>query len=194
MTLMSIATRTGDAGTTGLLYNRRVSKCHPRVEACGSVDELNAAIGLARASAEHDFVRSNLLTVQKELVDLMGEVATDLEDLERYKKDGFHLLTPTATARLDALVKEIESQNVSFKGWATPGATFHAAALDVARTTCRRAERRVCALQEAGLLRNAEIQIYLNRLSDALWLLARWVETRAGISATPTAASPETGQ
>jgi cob(I)alamin adenosyltransferase len=184
---MSIATRTGDAGTTGLLFNRRVSKCHPRVEACGSVDELNAAIGMARATAEHEFVRSNLFLVQKELVGLMGEMATDLEDLERYAKDGFQMLAPSSTARLDALVKEIEAQSVSFKGWATPGATLHAAALDVARTTCRRAERRVCALQEAGLLRNTEILIYLNRLSDALWLLARWVETRSEPSPAPAA-------
>ena len=184
---MSIATRTGDAGTTGLLFNRRVSKCHPRVEACGSVDELNAAIGMARATAEHEFVRSNLFLVQKELVGLMGEIATDLEDLERYAKDGFQMLAPSSTARLDVLVKDIEAQSVSFKGWATPGATLHAAALDVARTTCRRAERRVCALQEAGLLRNSEILIYLNRLSDALWLLARWVETHCDSGKTPAA-------
>ncbi len=176
---MSIATKTGDAGTTGLLYNRRVSKCHPRVEACGSVDELNAAIGLARATTDEKFVTENLLAVQKDLVNLMGEIATDLEDLSRYHKDGFQPITPEATVKLDAIVREIEGQNVSFKGWATPGATMHAAALEVARTTCRRAERRVCALQEAGLLRNGEILIYLNRLSDALWLLARWAETRA---------------
>jgi cob(I)alamin adenosyltransferase len=84
------------------------------------------------------------------------------------------------TTKIDALVKEIESQDVSFKGWATPGATTHAAALDVARTTCRRAERRVSALREAGELDNDEIGVYLNRLSDALWLLARWVETQQG--------------
>ena len=86
------------------------------------------------------------------------------------------------TAKLDALVKEIEAQNVSFKGWATPGATKNSAALDLARTVCRRAERRVCALQEAGELKNAEIIIYLNRLSDLLWLFARWVETKADIA------------
>ena len=73
---MSIATRTGDAGMTGLMYNRRVSKCHPRVAAYGAVDELNAGLGMARASAGHDFVRDHVLTVQKELVILMGELAT----------------------------------------------------------------------------------------------------------------------
>ena len=175
---MSIATRTGDTGTTGLMYNRRVPKCHPRVEAGGSVDELNAAIGLARATAEQDFVRGHLRAVQNDLVLLMGELATLAEDLPRYVKDGFKLVTPQMTVKLDELVKLIESQNISFKGWATPGATVNAAALDVARTTCRRAERRACALQEAKQLENPEIIIYLNRLSDALWLLARWVETR----------------
>lgn len=174
---MSIATRTGDNGTTGLMYNRRVSKTHPRVEACGSVDELNAALGLARASAQHDFVRDNLFPVQKELVILMGEIGTEISDLERYKKDGFTFITPDMTARLDKLVKEIESQNVSFKGWATPGANVSSATLDVARTVCRRAERSICVLRESNELQNPEIGIYLNRLSDSLWLLARWVET-----------------
>ena len=77
----------------------------------------------------------------------------------------------------DKLVQEIEGQKVSFHGWATPGDSLSSAALDVARTTCRRAERRICALQETNQLQNPEIIIYLNRLSDALWLLARWVET-----------------
>ena len=174
---MSIATKTGDTGTTGLMYNRRVSKSHPRVEAYGSVDELNAAIGLARASASDGFVRDNLRAVQSDLVILMGELATLPEDLPRYVKDGYKLVTNALTARLDQLVQAIEAQNVSFKGWATPGATMNSAALDVARTTCRRAERRACALQEARQLENSEVIIYLNRLSDALWLLARWVET-----------------
>ena len=84
---MSIVTKTGDKGTTGLMYNRRVSKCHPRVEAYGCVDELNAAIGLARATAEHDLVRDNLLVIQKDLVILMGELATAVDDLPRYVAD-----------------------------------------------------------------------------------------------------------
>jgi cob(I)alamin adenosyltransferase len=175
---MSIATKTGDKGTTGLMYNRRVSKFHPRVEAYGCVDELNAAIGLARATGEHDFVRDNLLAIQKDLVILMGELATAVEDLPRYVKDGYSLVTPPMTAKLDALVREIEAQKVAFHGWATPGASVHSAALDMARTVCRRAERRVCALHEAGQLENAEIIIYLNRLADLLWLFARWVETK----------------
>jgi cob(I)alamin adenosyltransferase len=179
---VSIATRTGDGGTTALMYGRRVPKSHPRVETYGTVDELNAALGLARATAEHDFVRENLLAIQKDLVGLMGELCVQPEDLGRYVKDGYSLVTPGLTAKLDALVHEIEAQNISFKGWATPGATQSSAALDVARTVCRRGERRVCALKESGGLKNSEIVIYLNRLSDLLWLFARWVETKAGLA------------
>jgi cob(I)alamin adenosyltransferase len=176
---MSIATKTGDDGTTALIYGRRVPKAHPRVEAYGTLDELNAALGVARASAEHDFVRGNLLAIQKDLTVLMGEVGVATEDLPRYIKDGHSVVTPEMTAKLNALVRKIEAQNVSSKGWAIPGATPHSAALDLARTICRRAERRVCALRESGELRNAEIVIYLNRLGDLLWLFARWVETKA---------------
>lgn len=175
---MSIATKTGDSGSTGLMYNRRVSKTHPRVEAYGSIDELNAAIGMARASATHDFIRDNLLLIQQDLVILMGELATLTEDNARYEKDGFKHVTAEMTARLDVLVKEIEAQNVSFKHWATPGSSMNSAALDLARTTCRRGERRVCTLRESGDLPNAEILVFLNRLSDTLWLMARWVENQ----------------
>jgi cob(I)alamin adenosyltransferase len=173
---MSIATRTGDAGTTALMYNRRLSKCHPQVEAYGSVDELNSALGSVRSLVSCDFVRGNVLAVQRQLVTLMGELATAPEDLGRYVQGGFQIVTPSMTVLLDELVRDIESRKVSFKGWATPGETPLAAALDVARTTCRRAERRVCALKESQTV-NAEILIYLNRLSDVLWLMARWVET-----------------
>jgi cob(I)alamin adenosyltransferase len=177
---MSIVTKTGDSGTTGLMYGRRVPKTHPRVEACGAIDELNAALGMARATAAENFVGENLFWVQKSLVDLMGEVGVLAEDLPRYVKDGYSLVTPEMTAKLEKLVKEIESQNISFKGWATPGATENSAALDVARTVCRRAERRVCDLVESGELKNGQIVVFLNRLSDLLWLLGRWVETKSG--------------
>jgi len=173
---MSIATKTGDGGSTGLMYHRRVSKCHPRVEAYGAVDELNAALGLARASAPSPAQNSRLEGIQKDLVVLMGELATQAEDLPRYVKDGYAVVTGELTAKLDLVVREIEARKIAFKGWATPGANQAAATLDLARTACRRAERRVCALQEAGQLQNREIIIYLNRLSDVLWLMARQAE------------------
>ncbi len=176
---MSIVTRTGDSGSTGLMYNRRVPKSHARVEAYGTVDELNATLGVARAAATHDFVRPMLLAIQKDLVLVMGELATHPSDLARYLADGFQVTGPEFVTRLDQWVIQIEAQGISYKGWATPGATPEAAALDVARTTCRRAERRIHALHDAGEPPNPEILIFLNRLSDLLWLLARWVETHA---------------
>jgi len=176
---MSIVTKTGDSGTTALMFNRRVSKSHPRVEAGGSVDELNAALGLARASAEHPFVQEHLLAIQKDLVVLMGELATLVEDLPRLAPAGFCVVTSEHTAKLDQLVKELESQSIFPKDWVMPGNTVNSAALDFARTICRRAERQICVLHEARELRNPEIIVYLNRLSDTLWLLARWVEAKA---------------
>jgi cob(I)alamin adenosyltransferase len=173
---MSIVTKTGDQGSTSLMYNRRLSKSHPRVEAYGAVDELNAAIGLARAATNQAFVSDHLVPIQKGLVGLMGELATAVEDLPRYVKDGFPRVTPEMTVQLETAVKAIEAQNIAYHGWATPGASLTSAALDVARTVCRRAERRVCALQDSRQLENAEIIVYLNRLSDLLWLLARWSE------------------
>lgn len=174
---MSIATKTGDKGTTGLMYNRRVPKSHPRVEAYGCADELNAAIGMARAANSQDFVTAKLSAIQSDLVVLMGELATAVEDLPRYLKDGFKPVTAEMTAMLDEWVAEIEAGKITFSGWAKPGDSTASATLDLARTVCRRSERRVCSLHDAGQLQNAEIIVYLNRLADLLWLLARWVET-----------------
>ncbi len=174
---MSIVTKTGDTGMTALMYGRRVPKHHPRVEAYGAVDELNAALGLARATAVTDLVRDNLFRIQNELVVLMGELATAAEDLPRYLKDGFVQLTAEKTAKLEELIHQLEPK-ISLKDWAMPGGTLHGAALDSARVVCRRAERRACALQETGELGNAEIIIYLNRLGDLLWILARFVESK----------------
>ena len=112
---MSIVTKTGDDGTTALMYGRRVPKNHPRVEAYGTVDELNAALGLARATVREDFLRENLLAIQKDLVVLMGELAVLPEDLPRYVKDGYSVVAPAMTAKLDALVRDIEAQKVSLQ-------------------------------------------------------------------------------
>jgi len=160
------------------MYNRRVSKTDARVEAYGSVDELNATLGLARASTEEPFVQKNILTIQGHLVILMGELATLSGDLKRYREDGYEIVSTEMTASLESVVHKIESEKISFKGWATPGANMSSATLDVARTTCRRAERRVQHLRDTGDLENGEIAIYLNRLSDLLWLMARWVESK----------------
>ena len=175
---MSIVTRTGDDGTTGLMYNRRVSKSDPRVEAYGSIDELNAALGMARALSPQAFIQESILALQKDLVLVMGELATHPMDLERYQRDGFQVTGPAFIDRVEAIIRRVESEGVSYKGWATPGATPDSAALDVARTTCRRAERRVHVLATAGTPASEHVLVFLNRLSDLLWLLARWVETK----------------
>jgi len=179
---MSIATKTGDDGTTSLLFGRRVPKTDPRIEANGACDELNAAIGMARAFCADVAVTEPLLEVQKDLVVLMGEVATASEDRERYLKAGHVFLAAAAVERIGALIGHLEKHHqISFRHWATPGACRESALFDLARTVCRRAERALLVVAEAGFFVNPESVRYLNRLSDLLWLLARWVETRLGL-------------
>ena len=174
---MSIATKTGDAGDTSLMFGRRVPKTDARVDAYGCVDELNASLGVARVTATNPFLTEQIFAVQKELVVVMGELATSAEDLERYIKDGFELTSPAMTDRLTSVVDDLEKNKLGkFKGWAVPGKTLDSAALDVARTVCRRAERRVAALMTDAGKFNVEILRYLNRLSDVCWLLARYAE------------------
>ena len=160
------------------MYNRRVPKTHPRIEAYGTIDELNAALGVARAATREDFITSKLLHIQRQLIYVMGELATEKADLPRYVKDGFKTIKAEHAEELEGWIKEIEAQKISFQGWATPGATPEAAALDLARTIARRGERQVEGLIQLGTVENREIQIYLNRVSDLLWLMARWCETR----------------
>ena len=174
---MSIATRTGDQGKTSLMYGKRVEKFDLRVETYGTVDELNAVLGLARAHAELPLVKTELLLVQKQLVALMGELAVAPEDTERYKKDKYPKLEPAMLQHLDDLVAKIEGEKIIFEGWATPGASVASAALDVARTVCRRSERLVAQLAASNEI-DLQVVRYLNRLSDLLWLMARYTETQ----------------
>jgi cob(I)alamin adenosyltransferase len=175
---MSIATKTGDAGETALMYGRRVLKTHRRVEAYGTLDELNAALGLFRATAEHPGIQERIFAIQSDLVVLMGELSVADEDRERFQKDGFRLVEPAMVEWLTALVDDLEKKHqISYKHWATPGQNLESATLDVARTICRRAERRVVALAEGAEYVNPETIRYLNRLSDVLWLLARYAES-----------------
>jgi cob(I)alamin adenosyltransferase len=178
---MSISTRTGDDGTSGLLFNRRVSKTDARIEAYGTVDELNAALGLARAAAGPGPLHDEILRIQNELVLIMGELALLEEDRPRYERLKHEYIPAAATERLTSLVHDVESR-VSIKGWALPGGTPLGAALDFARTVCRRAERRVLILREQHL--NPEIVRYLNRLSDLCWIWARQAERPASEAGT----------
>jgi cob(I)alamin adenosyltransferase len=179
---MSIATKTGDSGETSLMYGRRVPKDDARVDAYGCVDELNAALGLARVTASESFVAGQIHAAQKELILVMGELATAPGDLARYTKDGFSLTSSAMVDRLTAVIDDLEKDKLlHFKDWAIPGSTLASAALDLARTTCRRAERRVATLaRETGDF-NKEILRYLNRLSDLCWLLERYLEKQSKI-------------
>ncbi len=178
----SIATRTGDDGTTGLLYGQRVPKDHPQIEAVGAFDELNVALGAIKphldpAGGTGDIPTRELLTiVQKNLVALMGELACAESDAARYAESKFEKITAADLTRLDHAVAALEARGLKFDGWATPGANARAAAIDVARVTARRAERRLCALPAQGRSVRPVLRQFVNRLSDLLWLLAREAE------------------
>ena len=157
------------------MYGRRVPKNNPRVEAYGAVDELTAALGLARASCEDKFVSEQILAVQKDLINGMGELATLPEDRQRYVKDGFQVVDSKMVDRVGAVIVDLEKDKSLYpKDWVIPGVNPVSAALDVARTICRRAERGVATLQDP----NKEILRYLNRLSDFCWIVARYVEKK----------------
>jgi cob(I)alamin adenosyltransferase len=178
---MSIATRTGDDGTTSLLYGQRVPKHHPQIEAVGAFDELNVALGavkplLAPEQPRDAALLALVVAVQKNLVALMGEVACAEADAARHAASNFEKLGTADVARLDTELAALEARGLRFDGWATPGANARAAAFDVARVAARRAERQLCALPESGRTVRPDLRRFVNRLSDLLWLLAREAE------------------
>ena len=172
----SIATRTGDDGTTALLYGQRVPKSHPQVAAVGALDELNAALGLAKATRPAGADAGELERLQQDLVALMGEISCAEADAARHAGSKFAKIGDDALARVDAAVAAVEARSPKFDGWATPGANLHAAALDLARTAARRAERHLVGLAAHGRTVRPLLLQYINRLSDLLWLLARAAE------------------
>jgi len=172
----SIATRKGDDGTTSLLYGQRVRKDHPQIEAVGALDELSAALGFSKATAKRKTTKDELSRIQQELVALMGEIACAEKDTKRHAASKFARIDEAALARLDDGVAAIEARRPRFDGWATPGANLHSAALELARTAARRAERRLVGLPKAGKRVRSLLSQYLNRLSDLLWLMAREAE------------------
>lgn len=165
---MRIYTRTGDDGTTGLLGGQRVSKDNPRVEAYGSVDELNAHIGMALLHLHaNDRFREMLHSVQETLFVIGSELATPAS-----RKPPVQPVTEAQVQQLEHWIDEIEGNLSVLHHFILPGGTLKAAALHVARTVCRRAERRVVSLfhTEPG---NPHIITYLNRLADLLFVMAR---------------------
>jgi cob(I)alamin adenosyltransferase len=173
---MSIATQTGDTGKTSLVSGKRVSKGDARVEAYGTIDELIAQIGLARALSGHGEAASVAKVIQRDLFAVAEALASD-EDPR----------TSIDAARLSEItghVHRIEQLDGILLDWAIAGDHAGAAAFDVARTVCRRAERVVVRLRDSGESVDPSVITYLNRLADLLWLLGRLIERDRGIDSS----------
>ena len=176
---MSIATKRGDGGQTGLAGGIRVSKTHPRVECYGTIDELISQMGFARAICGDAEVCQQLKAIQRELYRVGSAIATPPESKKTPPE-----ITPDMAAALEADIHRMEAIPGVIGDWSLPGETPDGAALDVARTICRRAERLAVGLAETGIISNPAILAYLNRLSDWLWLLARVLEARQGVDSS----------
>jgi len=175
--MSSIATKKGDSGETSLIGGRRVSKSSLRVDAYGTVDELNSAMGFARSICEDADLRERTKAIQRELFQVGSALATPAEN-----RKGVPPLNSAMTDALTTQVHELEALEGMLSDWSIPGEHAAAAAYDVARTVCRRAERCVVRLIETGEVMDANVLPYLNRLSDLLWLFGRKLEHDAGAS------------
>jgi cob(I)alamin adenosyltransferase len=175
---VKIYTRTGDAGDTGLFGGGRVAKDDPRVEAYGDVDELNAVLGMARAVERMPRIDEVLVPVQRDLFAIGALLATpDREKMAQHLEKA--RIDEGRVAELERAIDDAESELEPLRAFIVPGGAPKAAALHVARTVCRRAERHVVTLQRSVEL-PALVVIYLNRLSDLLFTLARLANKRAG--------------
>jgi cob(I)alamin adenosyltransferase len=175
---VKIYTKTGDSGDTGLFGGGRVPKDDPRVEAYGDVDELNAVLGMARAVEQMPRIDEVLVPVQRDLFAIGALLATpDREKMAQHLEKA--RIDERRVAELEQAIDDAESELEALRAFIVPGGTPKAAALHVARTVCRRAERHVVTLQRVVELPGLVV-IYLNRLSDLLFTLARLANKRAG--------------
>lgn len=175
---MKIYTRTGDSGDTGLFGGGRVPKDHPRVAAYGDVDELNAAIGMARATGPLPRIDEVLVPIQRDLFAIGALLATpDREKMAQHLEKA--QVTDARIAELERAIDDCERELEPLRAFILPGGTPRAAALHVARTVCRRAERSVVSLRRNEDLPEIVV-IYLNRLSDLLFMLARVANRESG--------------
>lgn len=179
---MSIATQTGDTGQTALTGGTRVSKADLRVEAYGTIDELNAHLGLARSLCSDPELRTRTETIQRALFRVGAALSRPAPDPNQPSRVP-STLTQTDVDDLTQQVHEIEALEGILSDWSLPGAHAESAAYEVARTVCRRAERCAVRLHESGEPVLPEVIAYLNRLSDLLWLYGRRIEHQAGIDA-----------
>ena len=175
---MKIYTKGGDDGTTGLLYGGRVSKADPATDAYGATDEAVAAMGLARALLGDVPLAQRILSLQKELFVVGADLATNPSERSKLEP-GVSLVTASMVEGLETLIDELVDANPLPTEFIVPGANPASAALDVARATIRRAERRTVELQGSGAEVNPEVLRYLNRIADLLFVLAR---EAAGVS------------
>ncbi len=185
---MSIATQTGDDGSTALTGGQRVSKADLRVEAYGTVDELNATLGFARSLCSDAEICGWTETIQRTLFRVgaaLSRTALSRTALSRTAPSPSQspTLTQADVDHLTTQVHAIEAIEGILSDWSLPGADRQSAAFEIARTVCRRAERCAVRLKEAGEAVPNEALMYLNRLSDLLWLFGRLIEHRAGIDA-----------
>ena len=183
---MKLYTRTGDDGTTGLFGGVRVPKNHPRVEAYGDVDELNATIGLAIAvCSEQDVslapMRSMLITIQARLFEIGADLATPPDSGHESK---ITRINASQVTEAEAWIDQIEAANEPMKTFVLPGGTELAARLHLARAVCRRAERRIVSLAATDDVTPHTI-VYVNRISDLLFAMARRANGAAGVADMP---------
>ena len=189
---LKIYTRTGDRGETGLFGGQRVRKDNVRVEAYGAVDELNSSLGWAVMTLEGDAlpdVAEGLRRVQADLFTIGANLATPAPEDGGRESEHIPVLGEHRAAELEAWIDRAEAELEPLKAFVLPGGTASAAALHVARTICRRAERRVVTLMHEAHVRE-EYVVYLNRLSDLLFTLARLSNRRAGVPDVPWIPNP----
>ncbi|MDP9329743.1 MAG: cob(I)yrinic acid a,c-diamide adenosyltransferase [Actinomycetota bacterium] len=168
-----IYTKTGDDGTTGLLYGGRVPKDDLATEAYGTTDEAVAALGVARALCDDEAMRTDILALQRELFVVGADLATNPKKRKKLEA-GVSLVTDKMVARLERRIDDLVTARPLPEVFVVPGANPTSAALDVARSVVRRAERQVVAMERAQREVNPDVRRYLNRLSDLLFVLARW--------------------
>jgi cob(I)alamin adenosyltransferase len=168
-----IYTKTGDDGTTGLLYGGRVSKGGGATEAYGTIDEAVAALGVARALCDDLSLADELLRLQRELFVVGADLATNPGQRAKLEP-GVSLVTDEMVSRLEERIDALVAEHPLPNAFVVPGANPSSAALDVARSVARRAERRAVELRETGGSVNDAVLRYLNRLSDLLFVVARW--------------------
>ena len=183
---MNLYTRTGDDGTTGLFGGDRVSKDHPRIAAFGSVDELNACVGLAAAGCDNaDPFGSDLLDMFGQLQSKLFDVGADLAaPLGSKHEDKITRISAEDVKQAEAWIDKFDGPNEPMKSFVLPGGSELAARLHLARVVCRRAEREVVALARVGPV-NEHLRVYLNRISDLLFALARRANKEAGVKDVP---------